>query len=471
MKPKPIKLLLSIILLVSCSISIIILFSQQVFSFAQPKVYILIIDGLGADKVSPQLTPFLWELIQGDTYNAVYYPEARAVMPSLTNPNHVSIMTGVYPQAHGITSNYYWNRHSPRPSQRLNYSHQIKVETLFTVAEKNHPQLVTAGILGKGKLTELFTATATGQKSPDYLWGYRPVFVFGLLFSSWDRKTMDHLIKIISQKDPDLVLVNLPDVDRFSHFFGPDSDTAQRTILTADAQIKRLVEFLKEQRKWKKAVLIITADHGFISVEPDPTNNRPYTVINFGKEMVQKGFKEVVPVSNGGIELLYLKGFDIASNQLNSEQAKLLKDIRVFALEQPGIKEAWYRLPNPEDNGDKYTLAKVHPDWYLNHYRSGELFLVAQPGYQFSDPFSRRRAALKGSHGGPNECQIPIIITGGYEEIRDQIMPANYKASTPDLGTTIAWLLHLPLPQKLNNSPIPQYLRGRVLLEAFQRNP
>lgn len=434
----------------------------------RPKVYILVIDGLGADKVSHQLTPFIWELIHSSQYKATYYQQARAVMPSLTNPNHVSIITGVYPQAHGITSNYYWDRYSERPSQPLSHSEQIAVETLFTLIKKEEAQLVTAGIFGKAKLADLFRPSTSGQKGPDSLWHYQYPKFLGFLWLSWDKKTIDQLIGAISQKNPDFLFVNLADVDRFSHFYGPDSEKAREAILTVDSQIKRLVQFLKKRGKWENTLLIITADHGFGSVEPDPKNNRPYTVINFGKELHKNGFKGIVPVSNGGIELLYLRGMDAEANHLTPAQVKELKAVRTIALHQPGVAEAFYRLPNIADGGDKYTLIKAYPQWHLNHARNGEIFLIARPGYHFCDPFSRLRAAFKGSHGGPTEVFIPIIITGGYNRIKDQIIEAPKTAYTPDLGATAAWLLHLRQSRKLNGSNIADELRGRILSEAFE---
>jgi phosphonoacetate hydrolase len=38
------------------------------------------------------------------------YKEAKAMVPTVTNVNNVSIVTGLYPETHGITTNYYRNR-------------------------------------------------------------------------------------------------------------------------------------------------------------------------------------------------------------------------------------------------------------------------------------------------------------------------------------------------------------------------
>jgi len=432
-----------------------------------PKVYILVIDGLGAGKINPGLTPFIWNLIHQDSEAVTYYPRARSVMPSLTNPNHVSIITGVYPQAHGIVSNYYWDRHTSKPSQRLNLADQVEVETLFTLIEKKRPALETAAILGKYKLAELFKATREGQKGPDYLWTPEAYSsIFQLRGGSLDKRTMDQVIETISTRDPDLLLVNLPEVDLSSHFFGPNSARTEGVIRSVDSQIERLVQYLKDQGKWGETVLMITADHGSSGLREDP---RTSSSINFGEVLDQNGFKDVIAVSNGGIELIYLRDFLPSQGGLTPAQAQELKKIRRLALSHPGIEEAWYRLPNPLDGGAEYTVTAAHPGWHLNHRRLGELILVASPGYQFNDPYSLRRAALKGSHGGPYECAIPLLITGGYKALRDQDIRGEAQASNPDLGATVVWLLDLPPPQRLDHTPIPDSLRGRVLSEAFGR--
>ena len=54
---------------------------------------------------SETLTPNLWKLATGPKGGGAYYPEGRAVMPTVTNTNHVSIATGVYADAHGVVSN------------------------------------------------------------------------------------------------------------------------------------------------------------------------------------------------------------------------------------------------------------------------------------------------------------------------------------------------------------------------------
>src|SRR5262245_49278995 len=73
-----------------------------------PRVVVILVDGFSANALSPETTPNLDALSK--TERATRWSEGRAVMPSVTNVNHASLLTGTYPEAHGITGNYFWSR-------------------------------------------------------------------------------------------------------------------------------------------------------------------------------------------------------------------------------------------------------------------------------------------------------------------------------------------------------------------------
>ena len=60
------------------------------------------VDGLDPEYLSCCPTPRLRELADGG-----FMLEAKAMMPTVTNVNNVSLITASYPQKHGITSNYW----------------------------------------------------------------------------------------------------------------------------------------------------------------------------------------------------------------------------------------------------------------------------------------------------------------------------------------------------------------------------
>src|SRR5262249_55202397 len=73
---------------------------------SRPPVYLVVVDGLGADGVDPVVMPRVAAIAAGES---AIRTEARAAMPTRTNPNHATLLTGLAPESHGITGNAYWD--------------------------------------------------------------------------------------------------------------------------------------------------------------------------------------------------------------------------------------------------------------------------------------------------------------------------------------------------------------------------
>src|SRR5205807_9314573 len=64
---------------------------------------------------------------------------ADCVVPSFTNPNNLSIVTGTPPSVHGICGNYFWDAEAgaeDRKSTRLNSSHLVISYAVFCLKKK-----------------------------------------------------------------------------------------------------------------------------------------------------------------------------------------------------------------------------------------------------------------------------------------------------------------------------------------------
>jgi hypothetical protein len=437
----------------------------------RPRVFVVLIDGMNASAMSESLTPTLWALVHGPADHATYYPAARAVIPAVTNTNHAALLTASYPAANGIIGNRMSDRvveHAPYPSEFARY---LQVETLFTVAEREQPELKTAALFGKSRLVGLFTAIPGRQERPDVLWGDVQTETEGfdpkVGFAS-DHRTMNEAIRTIALSDPDMLFVALPDVDRTEHQFGPDSAEARRAIVRVDDEIRRLIATAKAQGIWGETVLFVTADHGMQSVAPDRAAGRHYPLVLFGRELQRNGFDDIIPLARGGIESIFLPG--PPPTALDPRAAERLAGIRRLALAQPEIAEAWYRLPDSLDGGDATTLDHAHPDWRLDHEQAGDLVLIARPHYHFGDPFEPATAGLLANHGGAETQPIALVISGGSPRVRNQTIGTDATvapATNPDIGATVLWLLGLRPTRMITGGPIPDPLAGRVLREAF----
>src|SRR5437867_1812018 len=112
----------------------------------RPHVYLVIVDGLGARVADAAHMPRLFDAVAHEPAHSSVFPAAHAVMPARTNPNHVTLVTGVYPETHGITGNAYWSRARGAPPEMLEDAALIEVETLFTVAETTPRSLACSTI-------------------------------------------------------------------------------------------------------------------------------------------------------------------------------------------------------------------------------------------------------------------------------------------------------------------------------------
>src|SRR2546425_4616852 len=84
-----------------------------------PHVYLVIVDGLDARVGDAAHMPRLFDAVAHEPAHSSVFPTAHAVMPARTNPNHVTLVTGVYPEVHGITGNAYWSRTHGAPPEKL----------------------------------------------------------------------------------------------------------------------------------------------------------------------------------------------------------------------------------------------------------------------------------------------------------------------------------------------------------------
>ncbi|MGH7805770.1 MAG: alkaline phosphatase family protein, partial [Candidatus Binatia bacterium] len=258
-----------------------------------PRVVLIVVDGLDSRTVSERSTPTLWKLAHGPEprdARGVFYPEARAVLPTVTNANHASLFTGVYPAAHGIVGNYIWAREGTPRRRRLENRSALAVAPLFEDLARAGKVRRSAAVFGKWKLLSLF-----GPEVPSpaiRVWADLvaerefPDARSGLVS---DERTMDEVLLAITAHAPELLAVNLGDVDRTTHVFGPDSAQARKGVLEADRQLGRLVSFLRDTDRWPETVLVVTADHGFSSVAPDEA--APHRTLSLARELRREGIE------------------------------------------------------------------------------------------------------------------------------------------------------------------------------------
>jgi hypothetical protein len=425
----------------------------------RPHLYLVVIDGLDAAWLSRMGR---LSALRASGACPATYPEATAVMPARTNPNHVSLLTASHPAAHGITGNKYWDRRPDTGAAALESATAIEVETLFTVIERERAELQTVAVVGKAKLGSLFEEVEGRQLSPDALWapGGTGIGPSSVGPSRADDETVMGAALGALEPEPDLLFASLSGLDAACHGHGPASAEATRALDVADGQVARLVETLHRRGLWERAVVVVTSDHGFTEVRPPPGRTQPY--ISFGEELAHARFEGLRAVSDGGVGHVYLDGSVTGPADAGSNAGGRLAAARALALRIPGVSEALYRQSPSGDPNDGSVLAVAHPTWRFAHPRAGDLLLIAAPGVMFSDPPDTREKTFLGNHGGPGELAIPLVFCGGSARLRRDVA-ASGRPSIADVGATAAAWLGLRAPRHLDGTAVTPENAGRPI--------
>jgi arylsulfatase A-like enzyme len=400
-------------------------------------VYLIIVDGLGADQLEPTVMPRL-----AAAGREGLRTEARASMPTRTNPVHATLLTGVLPESHGITGNAYWDR-AGKVIRSLDRGEFLEAETLFTVVEATRPASHTIAAFSKAKLGQLFAAVPGRQQAPDVLWlpagrgtaGH----VVGL---ASDDETMSGFLAAAAEREPDLAVINLSEVDRTAHMNGPAATAAARQ--GADAAIGRLLDDLRARGRWERSIVLVTADHAFDDVAPAAGRLEP--IVGLGRRFAAENVAAVV-VGDGGTAHVY--GVAIPSDATDAgASTTALAWAAAIAWREPGVAEVVARLPVD----GVPNLGEEHPEWGLDHERAGDLLIVARPGFHFIDASDAVSGRFRGNHGSPREAPVPLVIAGGA--LAAPLRPPASPPSSADVGATISALLGLRPVRRFDGRPV-----------------
>ncbi len=192
-----------------------------------------------------------------------YYATADAAMPTFTNPNNVSIVTGAPPSIHGIAGNYYLDR-STGQEVMITDASLLRSETILALM--SHAGVKTAAITAKDKLRKILgqhldgicfssehadqcteaengiteVEALVGRPKPDQYSADLSLFV------------LDAGIKLLERGAAELFYLSLSDY--VQHKSAPGEAEADAFHRAVDARVGRLLAL--------GAVIGLVADHG-----------------------------------------------------------------------------------------------------------------------------------------------------------------------------------------------------------------
>jgi predicted AlkP superfamily pyrophosphatase or phosphodiesterase len=179
--------------------------------------------------------------------------------PSLTFPNHYTLVTGLYPEHHGIVANSFYD-----PDRKQTYS----LRDTKTVTDGSW--------YGGVPLWSL--AEQQGMRSACFFWpgseaeiaGQRPAYYLHFDDKIDDHKRIDQVIawlKLPPEQRPHFITLYYSNVDHAGHEFGPNSPQVAQAVKHVDELIGTLQTDLNELHL--PIDLIVVADHGMERVQGD----------------------------------------------------------------------------------------------------------------------------------------------------------------------------------------------------------
>jgi predicted AlkP superfamily pyrophosphatase or phosphodiesterase len=180
--------------------------------------------------------------------------------PSLTFPNHISIITGLYPEHHGIVANSFWD-----PAREQTY--------VYSQTQSNSDGSWYSG-------TPLWVlAEQQGMRSACLFWpgseaeiqGKRPSYYLRFDEKLDDEKRVDQVVawlKLPPELRPHFITLYYSNVDHAGHNYGPDSDEVRAAVHHVDAMVGDLVT--KMAPLHLPVDLVVVADHGMVTLQGGP---------------------------------------------------------------------------------------------------------------------------------------------------------------------------------------------------------
>ena len=320
--------------------------------------------------------------------------------PSLTFPNHLSIVTGLYPEHHGIVANHFYDPARKQPYSMTNAKDVTDGswyagEPLWSLAESKGMR--TACLLWPGSEAEIA--------------GERPTW-----YARFDEKTQGSaaaeqariddaaaLLRLPEDQRPHFIAIYYWEPDHEGHKYGPDAPETRAAELKMDAQVGKLKAAL--DATGLPIDLVVVSDHGMARS--------------------QGGWIDLDQFAD-------LKGFE-------TEGALL------YAEDEADRARVYDQLKHASSEFTVYRLKNVPADLNFNaNPRAGDPVIVATGPYAI-----RAHAPAAGDAGGK-----PTLGMHGFDPRLIPEMKASFFAAGPDLvaGKTVApfenvnlypWMAHM----------------------------
>ena len=204
----------------------------------------------------------------------------RPSYPSLTFPNHYTLVTGLHPDRHGIVNN------SMRDPELGSFAMHLRTAVADGRWWGGEPVWITARRHGLRTATLFWPgseADVQGQHPDDWL-----PYDAGVDSTARVRQVLDWLARPESER-PDFMTLYFEQVDTVGHEQGPDSLALRHAVRSVDSALAALIEGI-EASPWAGRInLVLVADHGMAAIDEsrpilldELVDPRSFELVSFG---------------------------------------------------------------------------------------------------------------------------------------------------------------------------------------------
>jgi phosphonoacetate hydrolase len=333
-----------------------------------------------------------------------YSTIAHGVIPSFTNPNNISIVTGTPPSGHGITGNFFFNPETGKevmmndPGFLRNesilaaFSQQGAKVAVVTAKDKLMKMLrhqIQGGIKFSSEKADQCTQAENGLNDGLAYVGCPLPEVYSADLSLF---VLEAGIKILERERPDLMYLSL--TDYIQHKYAPGSKEANDFYQALDLAFGRLTK--------AGTIIGITGDHGMNDKShPDGTPKAIYLQDVLDAKAGPGKTRVILPITDpyvvhhgalGSFATLFFRDGLIATSEL-------IDFIKIL----PGVEQVMTR----EEAVNRYQLPGD---------RIGDLIVISDQGTvigtnRASHDLSQLNGMRLRSHGGLADHKVPFIIS------------------------------------------------------------
>ena len=223
-------------------------------AISKPYVILISADGFRYDYAEKYKAKNLLKIAENGVSAKALIPS----FPTITFPNHWSLITGLYPAHHGLIDNYFYD-YKKEKFYAMSNKEAAEDGTwyggtpLWSLAEKQ--AMLSASMMWVG------SASDAGGTRPTYYYHYHEKFS--------PEEKVEKVIKWLElpeDRRPHFISLYFPEVDGSGHRFGPDSEETEKAVQMVEGAVGSLVEKVKKLGL-KNVNFIFVADHGMIKVD------------------------------------------------------------------------------------------------------------------------------------------------------------------------------------------------------------